>query len=123
MQLEYAGAFNPLFLVRNNEIITYEADRMPIGIYDFSSPEEKFTNHLIDIQKGDTIYTFSDGYIDQFGGPKDKKFMLGRLKKIILEIQDIPMIEQRQKLDNALIEWMTNYEQIDDILVMGTKIS
>jgi serine phosphatase RsbU (regulator of sigma subunit)/ligand-binding sensor domain-containing protein/ABC-type amino acid transport substrate-binding protein len=123
MQLEYAGAFNPLFLVRNNEIITYEADRMPIGIYDFSSPEEKFTNHLIDIQKGDTIYTFSDGYIDQFGGPKDKKFMLGRLKKIILEIQDIPMIEQRQKLDNALIEWMTNYEQIDDILVMGTRIT
>jgi serine phosphatase RsbU (regulator of sigma subunit) len=123
MKLEFAGAFNPLFLVRNNEIITYEADRMPIGIYDFSTPEEKFTNNVIELNKGDALYTFSDGYIDQFGGPKDKKFMLGRLKKIILEMQELPMEQQRQKLDDAIMDWMTNYEQIDDILVMGTKIT
>ena len=119
--VEYAGAFNPLYIVRNGEILIYEADRMPIGIYDFEGAGDKFTNHEIKLQKGDALYTFSDGYADQFGGPKDKKFMIGRFKKMLLQIQDLPMEDQRQYLNDTIERWMENYEQVDDILVIGTK--
>ncbi len=119
--IEFAGAFNPLYLIRNNEILIYEADRMPIGIYDFEGAGDKFTNNVIKIQKGDTLYTFSDGYADQFGGPRDKKFMIGRFKKMLLEIQELSMEEQRNYLDYTIEQWMSNYEQVDDILVIGTR--
>jgi len=119
--VEYAGAFNPLYIVRNGEILIYEADRMPIGIYDFDGAGDKFTNHEIKLQKGDALYTFSDGYADQFGGPRDKKFMIGRFKKMLLEIQDMSMEKQREHLDKKIEDWMANYEQVDDILVIGTK--
>ena len=119
--VEFAGAFNPLYIVRNDEILIYEADRMPIGIYDFEGAGDKFTNHEIKLQKGDSLYNFSDGYADQFGGPKDKKFMIGRFKKMLLKIRDLPMEDQRQYLDDAIERWMENYEQVDDILVIGTK--
>lgn len=120
--VEFAGAFNPLYIVRDGEILIYEADRMPIGIYDFDIQSEYFTNNIIELNEGDSLYTFSDGYCDQFGGPKDKKFMVGRFKKILLEIQNEPMEKQRQILDDTIERWMENYEQIDDILVIGTKI-
>ncbi len=119
--VEYAGAFNPLYIVRNGEILIYEADRMPIGIYDFEGAGDTFTNHEIKLIKGDTLYNFSDGYADQFGGPKDKKFMIGRFKKMLLKIQDLSMEEQRKYLDNTIENWMENYEQVDDILVIGVK--
>ncbi len=119
--VEFAGAFNPLFIVRNNEILIYEADRMPIGIYDYEGAGKFFTNHVIEVQKGDILYNFSDGYADQFGGPRDKKFMMGRFKKMLLKIQDLSMEEQRQYLDDTIEKWMENYEQVDDILVIGTK--
>ncbi len=119
--VEFAGAFNPLYIVRNNEILIWEADRMPIGIYDFEGAGDKFTNHEIKLIKGDALYTFSDGYSDQFGGPRDKKFMIGRFKKMLLQIQDLSMEEQRKYLDDAIERWMENYEQVDDILVIGTK--
>ncbi len=119
--IEFAGAFNPLYLIRDNEILIYEADRMPIGIYDFEGAGDKFTNNVIKIQKGDTLYTFSDGYADQFGGPRDKKFMIGRFKKMLLEIQELSMEEQRNYLDYTIEQWMSNYEQVDDILVIGTR--
>ncbi len=120
--LEYSGAFNPLFILRNNEILTFEADNMPIGIYDFKKMTKKFTNNIINLEKGDLIYTFSDGYIDQFGGKKGKKFMIERFKKTLLEIQNLEMEKQKQYLSNTIKSWMGNYEQIDDILVMGIKI-
>ncbi|NOZ33793.1 MAG: transporter substrate-binding domain-containing protein [Chlorobi bacterium] len=119
--VEFAGAFNPLYIVRNNEILIYEADRMPIGIYDFEGAGDKFTNNEIKLLKGDSLYTFSDGYSDQFGGPRDKKFMIGRFKKMLLQIQNLSMEEQRQFLDDTIERWMENYEQVDDILVIGTK--
>ncbi len=119
--VEFSGAFNPLYIARNNEIIIYEADRMPIGIYDFDIGDVKFTNNVIQLEKGDALYTFSDGYADQFGGPKDKKFMIGRFKKMLLDIQSLSMEDQRQHLEDAIENWMGNYEQIDDILVIGAK--
>ena len=118
---EFAGAFNPLYLIRNNELIIQEADRMPIGIYDFDDIDQNFTNHVIKLEKGDSLYTFSDGYVDQFGGPRDKKFMVGRFKKMLLAIQDKTMEEQRQHLNDTIENWMADYEQIDDIIVIGFK--
>lgn len=119
--VEFAGAFNPLYIVRKGKILIYEADRMPIGIYDFDGAGDKFTNHIIKLQKGDSLYNFSDGYADQFGGSRDKKFMIGRFKKMLLKIQNLSMEEQREYLENTIDSWMENYEQIDDILVIGTR--
>ena len=118
---EFAGAFNPLYIIRNNEMIITEADRMPIGIYDFDDIDQTFTNNVIKLQKGDALYTFSDGYVDQFGGPRDKKFMVGRFKKMLLSIQDKNMEEQRKHLNDTIENWMVDYEQIDDIIVIGFK--
>jgi serine phosphatase RsbU (regulator of sigma subunit) len=87
--LEYAGAYNPLYLIRDGELQEYKADRMPIGIYHIE--KESFTNHEINIEKGDAIYIFSDGYADQFGGPGQTKFKSGNLKKLLLEINKKPM--------------------------------
>jgi len=119
---EFAGAFNPLYIIRDGEIIIHDADRMPIGIYDFDDIDQNFTNNIIELKKGDTLYTFSDGYVDQFGGPRDKKFMVGRFKKMLLSIQDKTMDEQRQHLNDTIENWMADYEQIDDIIVIGVKI-
>lgn len=91
--IEYAGAFNPLYHFRNGELTEYKADRMPIGIYHVE--KEAFTNHEITIMPGDTIYLFSDGYADQFGGPAQTKFKSTNLKKLLTEIVDQPMDKQK----------------------------
>jgi ligand-binding sensor domain-containing protein/serine phosphatase RsbU (regulator of sigma subunit)/ABC-type amino acid transport substrate-binding protein len=123
MELQFAGAFNPLYLVRNQEILTTEADRMPIGIYEFEGDKNSFTNNVIKIQNGDSLYVFSDGYADQFGGKRGKKFMSGRFKKVLTDIQNLSMYEQRKFLDDTIENWRDGVsEQIDDILVIGVKI-
>ncbi len=122
-KIDFAGAFNPLYLVRNNEIVVIEADRMPIGIYEYSQKPKEFTNYSIELQKGDTLYMFSDGYPDQFGGKRGKKFMVGRFKKLILKLQEMPIDQQRDYMDNTIKRWMDgSSEQIDDILVIGMRI-
>ena len=120
MKLEYAGAFNPLYLIRDNELIKIKGDRMPIGIY--FRKQKYFTNHEIDLKKGDTFYIFSDGYVDQFGGEKGRKFMAKNFQRMLLNIQHLTMDEQKQYLENTLDEWMDGYQQIDDILVVGVRI-
>ncbi len=123
MELQFAGAFNPLYLVRNQEILTTDADHMPIGIYEFEGDKNSFTNHVISIQSGDSLYVFSDGYADQFGGSRGKKFMSGRFKKLLTDIQNLSMKEQRKLLDDTIENWRDGVsEQIDDILVIGVKI-
>lgn len=118
-ELQFAGANNPLYLIRNNELIEFKADRQPIGIY---RNEKPFTNHLFQLKKNDKLYTFSDGYIDQFGGKKGKKFMKKRFKKLLLSIKNKTMSEQKQILDTIFKNWKSNIEQIDDVLVVGVKI-
>ena len=118
--LQFAGAYNPLYLIRNGELIVYKADKMPIGIHIFE--KESFTNHEIQLQKGDTFYIFSDGYVDQFGGEKGRKFMVKPFKELLLEIQDKSMDEQKAILDDVLTHWMKGFNQIDDILVIGFRI-
>jgi tetratricopeptide (TPR) repeat protein len=120
MKAEYAGAYNPLYLIRNKELIEYEADRMPIGIHLKGATD--FTNYEFEIQKGDELYIFSDGYVDQFGGDKSKKFMAKRLKDLLISINNEPLQKQSKLLNSALEKWMGNIEQIDDILLIGLKI-
>jgi serine phosphatase RsbU (regulator of sigma subunit)/tetratricopeptide (TPR) repeat protein len=121
MQLEYAGAYNPMYLVRNGEVIEYKADVYPVGVA-FNEEFKGFTNHEISVQKNDTIYVFSDGYVDQFGGPKHKKFLSKRLREILVEIEGMPMNEQKDFLYNTHLEWKGNEEQIDDILIIGVRV-
>ncbi len=118
-ELQYAGAYTPMYIVRNNDLIEYKANRQPIGIY---VKEKPFTNHTFQLQKGDKLYIFSDGYIDQFGGEKERKFLSNRFKKLILSVQAKNMHEQKQILEQTFIDWKGDHKQLDDVLVMGIKI-
>ncbi len=118
--LEFAGANNPLIIIRNNELIEIKGDKMPIGIHDRA--DEPFTNHEVELEDGDVIYTLSDGYQDQFGGPKGKKFMIKRLKQLLIDIHEKPMPEQRSILLKELEEWQGSFERVDDIIIMGVRI-
>ncbi len=119
-KLQYAGAYNPLYLIRNNELISLKADRMPIGIHILE--KESFTNHEIDILKGDMIYIFTDGYIDQFGGPNTAKFKITPFKEMLISMRDKSMSEQKRILETEFDNWKGDKEQIDDVLVMGIKV-
>ena len=120
MKLQYSGAFNPLFIIRGEEILETKADRMPIGIFDKT---DSFKYHDIELQKGDLIYTFSDGYVSQFGGKKGKKFKGSRLKKLFLSIKDLTMKEQQKMLNKTIENWMgVKHDQVDDVLVIGVKV-
>ncbi len=119
-RLEYAGAYNPLFIFQNGEFKEYKADRMPIGIH--YGDAVQFTNYVISINKGDTIYIFSDGYSDQFGGPERTKYKKANLKRLLTDIYYRPMIEQRNILETELAEWQGSLAQIDDITIIGVRI-
>lgn len=120
MKLQYAGAYNPMYLYRNNELIEVKADRMPIGI--FVKEKESFTNNELDLQKGDVFYIFSDGYQDQFGGEDGQKFKTKNFKKLLLDIYEKPMAEQREILNTRIDEWRGKWEQVDDIIVLGVRV-
>jgi serine phosphatase RsbU (regulator of sigma subunit) len=119
MTLEYAGARNPLYLVRKDEVIIYKADRQSI---ENSEGPEPFTNHEIILQKGDRIYLFSDGYVDQFGGPDNRKFMQKRLQELLIEIKDFDMKEQRNHVSERFAGWKGDQEQTDDVSLIGIEI-
>ncbi|MGC9375016.1 MAG: SpoIIE family protein phosphatase [Bacteroidales bacterium] len=119
MLLEYAGAYNPLYHFRNGKLNEYKADRMPIGIYYME--KETFTNHELTIIPGDTIYLFSDGYADQFGGPAQTKFKSTNLKKLFTEIVNQPMNKQKGILEEKFNQWKGDLDQVDDIIVLGIK--
>lgn len=119
--LQYSGAYNPLYLYRNNELLETKADKMPIGIY--MKERDSFTNHEIQLQKGDTFYIFSDGYVDQFGGENGGKFKSKQFKELLSTIQDKSMEEQKEILDETIEAWRgEKFEQLDDICVIGVRI-
>lgn len=120
MQLQFAGANNSIFMIRNGYLSEFKGNRMPIGLH--AHKDKPFTNHNIDIKKGDKIYLFSDGYIDQFGGEFGRKFLSKNFKTLLTEIFQLPMDEQCDILKDIIDSWKTGYEQIDDILVVGLKI-
>jgi len=118
--IQYSGAYNNLYLVRNDELIEYRADRMPIGIFDMS--DTQFITNNIPFLPDDIIYMFSDGYADQFGGPKTKKFKYAQLKDVLVSIHKLPLKEQKKKLEKTFLEWKGDNSQIDDVLLMGLKL-
>jgi PAS domain S-box-containing protein len=125
MELEYAGAYQPLYLIRSVEgkptLIKYTGDRMPIGVHKKNSKD--FTKTTIKIENKDTFYFGSDGYISQFGGEKNQTFKSRRLEKFLLKISDLPMDKQKESLTNVLANWQQDREQVDDILLIGVRIT
>jgi serine phosphatase RsbU (regulator of sigma subunit) len=119
LKLQYAGGFNPLVLIRDGELIRYQADPMPVGIGALRGRD--FTRHELEIQKGDLIYLYSDGYEDQFGGEKDSKFSRKRFRELLMEIHKLPLDDQKARMEERLDEWMDGKEQIDDIMILGIK--
>tara|TARA_B100000809_G_scaffold263054_1_gene315411 strand:- start:1803 stop:3017 length:1215 start_codon:yes stop_codon:yes gene_type:complete len=115
--LEFAGANNPMYLVREGNLEVIKGDKQPVGY--FLGKEAPFTNHTIHILPEDVVYIFSDGYQDQFGGERDTKFMVGRYKKLLLEHHQKSGQLQRQILDDTIEDWMAETKQIDDILIIG----
>ncbi|MFN8206508.1 MAG: two-component regulator propeller domain-containing protein [Bacteroidales bacterium] len=118
--LQYAGANNPFYLVRNGELIEYKADGMPIGIY--VGEEKFFTNNEIQLQSGDSCYIFSDGFADQFGGPAGGKFKTKPFKRLVTQEAPKPMSEQKLLFEKALEDWKGSLDQVDDILVIGFRV-
>ncbi|MGB0881737.1 MAG: SpoIIE family protein phosphatase [Vicingaceae bacterium] len=121
-ELQYAGAYNPLYLIRGGEVNQIKADKFAIGGY-YEDPSKKYTNHTIQLEKDDYVYVFSDGYADQFGGPKGKKFMYKRFRDHLLALKGKEMDDQKIYLDKTLEDWKGPLEQIDDILVIGIHVS
>jgi len=120
--VEFAGANNPLLIISNGEVTNYKGDRFPIGAYEGTN-QQPFRNNEIDVKDGDCLYLFSDGYADQFGGPDNKKFMFRRFQELLLEVHKHPMAEQKEILFQRLNDWRGCNEQVDDILVIGVRVT
>jgi serine phosphatase RsbU (regulator of sigma subunit) len=116
--LWYAGANNPLYLVRNGELLHYRADRMPVAIHYKMEP---YTLHRIELQKGDAFYIFSDGFADQFGGPRQRKYMSMQLRGNLVEMSGMPMLKQGEQLNRLFEEWRGDSPQIDDVTIIGVR--
>lgn len=117
--LEFAGAKNPLYLVKNGELTEIKADKQPIE----ANPERKpYTTHRIEVDPGDVVYLFSDGFSDQFGGEKGKKFKYKPFKELLTTNYQQPMDRQHEILHEAFTKWMGEYEQVDDVCVMGVRV-
>ena len=116
-ELEFSGANNPLYIISKGELEEIKADRQAIG-----DKGKSFTNHKIQLKNGDCIYSFTDGYADQFGGEKGKKFMYGKFKNLLIEISPKPMSKQKQILISTFENWKGDLEQVDDICIIGVRI-
>lgn len=118
MQMEFSGAFLPVYIVRNDKLIEIKGDKQNVVQ---SVPGATFNRSSFTLQKGDILYLFSDGYADQFGGPDNKKFMYRRLRHILLTISKYPLSDQERILDETITTWMREFEQIDDMMVLGVR--
>ncbi len=121
MQLQYAGAHNSLYHIRNGELTEIKADKQAIGSFK-EGQEIIFSNHILAIEKGDAFYLFSDGFPDQIGGPNKKKFYYQPFKDLLVSICQLDMEKQKSMLDKTITEWKGDRDQTDDILVMGIRI-
>lgn len=119
LELEYAGAHNPLFIISKGELIELKADRMAIG--QFTDEPKSFSNHTYQLQPGDSFYMFSDGIVDQFGGEKGKKFKKAALRELLQTLGHLPMEEQKTRILAHYKQWMGNHEQVDDMCIIGVK--
>jgi len=117
--LQYAGAYNPLWIIRNGELIEIKANRWPIGL---SRDPQPFTTHTIRLEKNDVIYIFTDGFVDQFGGEFGKKYKSQKFKSLLLSIYDKPMVEQRNLITETFDSWKGKLEQVDDVCIIGARV-
>jgi serine phosphatase RsbU (regulator of sigma subunit) len=120
LTLEYAGAYNPVYIIRNGEFIILKVDKFAIGSFEPGS--QNYNNFTFQLEKGDQIYLFSDGYADQFGGTKGKKFLYKTFREELLRIHKLEPEEQRKTLNDTIVDWQGDYAQVDDILVIGIRI-
>ncbi len=121
--LEYAGAKNPLVYIKNGELVRLKGDKEPVGGF-HTDQIRTYTNHVIPIDEPTSFYIFSDGYADQFGGPEGRKVMLKGFQEMLLENHQKPMDEQKEILKSHLVSWIgSDYKQVDDVLVIGFKLS
>ncbi|MCI5055329.1 MAG: SpoIIE family protein phosphatase [Flavobacteriales bacterium] len=121
LKAEFAGAYNPLYIIRDEEVLEIKSDRLQIGKLNYTKGES-FSNKEIELQSGDTLYIFSDGFADQKGGPKRKKFYYQPFREFLLKIHKLPMHEQKNKLEEHILAWKGDLEQTDDICIIGVKV-
>ena len=117
-QLEYAGANNSLYLLNSEEFKEIKADKQPIGTYTNPTP---FTNHIVEIENGDELFLFTDGFADQFGGEKGKKYKYKPFKEFLINLSGMSAVKQKAALENEFSRWLGDYEQIDDVCIMGVQ--
>ncbi|HRP52018.1 MAG TPA: PP2C family protein-serine/threonine phosphatase, partial [Fluviicola sp.] len=120
LNVKIAAANNPVWIVRNGEFIEIEPDKMPVG--KFHNQEDLFTQNEFQLAKGDLIYTITDGFQDQFGGPLGKKFKTKNLRDLLVSISTLPLLEQVEKLEEAFQNWKGSLEQIDDVCIVGIRV-
>jgi serine phosphatase RsbU (regulator of sigma subunit) len=120
-KLQFSGAFRPMYIIRDNQLLDIKGDNMPIGIYD--EVQNSFTNKDILLKNDDIVYLFTDGYVDQIGGSERKTFKAKKFKELLLDIHRLPVNEQKQILERKIEEWKGDLEQTDDILVIGIKVT
>lgn len=120
--LQYAGAFNPLYMVRNGQLSQVKADKSPIGV-NVDGVVDSYTNHEVRMLPGDMVYLFSDGYADQFGGPDGKKLKYNRLRELLVAVSSRPTAEQELILRAEFNTWKGQLEQVDDVLIIGMRVS
>jgi serine phosphatase RsbU (regulator of sigma subunit) len=118
--MTYVAAQNPIWIIRNGELTEVKPEKMPVGKHDYD--HIPFIGGEYDIKKGDQIYTLTDGFQDQFGGLKGKKFMVKKMREYVLSISTLPMEVQLQKISDTFSTWKGDIEQIDDVCVIGVKI-
>ena len=119
-KMSYAAAQNPIWIIRDGELIEIKPEKMPIGKHD--NDHIPFQGGEYEIKKGDQIYTLTDGFQDQFGGPKSKKFMVKKMREYFLSISNLSLVEQHQKIEDTFANWKGDMEQIDDVCIIGIKI-
>ncbi|MCG8699669.1 MAG: SpoIIE family protein phosphatase, partial [Bacteroidales bacterium] len=120
--LQFSGAFNPLYIIRNNSIIEHKGNRFSVGWNGTDDVDKEFINHTIPLQPGDVIYIFTDGYADQFGGPEGKKYKYRRFRHLLLALHQLSMDRQEEFLKKSILEWKGDLDQVDDILVIGIRV-
>ncbi len=116
-KLHFSGANSTIFIVNNNKMTVLKGDKMPIGIHDRMN--EPFTEHILDLTNDERIYMFSDGFTDQFGGPKDKKYSFKRFKELIEKVSKFPFSKQKHLIEQEFQNWKGDREQTDDIIILG----
>ncbi|MHC1702345.1 MAG: PP2C family protein-serine/threonine phosphatase [Tenuifilaceae bacterium] len=121
LTFEFAGAYNSIYYIHNKQLSEEKADKLEIGVNE-DGVADVYTNHIIEVSKGDMVYMFTDGYADQFGGPQGKKFKYKQLEETLIEISEDSLDVQKQKINKKFDDWKGNEEQVDDVLVIGIRV-